>query len=64
MSRERRKDKPPPFDKLPKVEWQKDKIRTTPTCAFGKMNFENVEHAGGKKPAKVSAFIESSFEEN
>ena len=54
MSRERRHDKPPPLERLPKVLWPEEKLRSTASCAFGKINFENVEHAGGKKPAKVS----------
>ena len=50
MSRERRQDPPP--ENIPAIPWKKD-IRTTASCAFGKINFENVEHSGGKKPAKV-----------
>lgn len=48
-------EKPP--DILPDVEWKKDNIRTTASCAFGKLVFENVEHSGGKKPAKVGTCI-------
>ena len=51
----RRNEAPP--DNLPEIlrrlEWKPDCIRTTATCTYGKINFENVEHAGGKKPAKV-----------
>ena len=54
MSPQRRHD-PPPAE-LPKVKWTNEKIRDTPSCAFGKINFENVEHAGGKKPAKVGEY--------
>ncbi|XP_053406588.1 transient receptor potential cation channel subfamily M member-like 2 [Mercenaria mercenaria] len=49
MSKERRHDAPP--EKIPELTWKKD-FRTTASYAFGKINFENVEHSGGKKPAK------------
>ena len=51
-----RRNEAPPVN-LPEIlrrlEWKPDCIRTTATCTYGKINFENVEHAGGKKPAKV-----------
>ncbi|KAL4232041.1 hypothetical protein ACF0H5_009619 [Mactra antiquata] len=50
LSREKMHEKPP--EVFPTVEWKPDSIRTTATCSFGKLVFENVEHSGGKKPAK------------
>ena len=49
----------PPPEKLPVEPWKVDDetIRSTNTCTFGKINFENVEHAGGKKPAKVTSSV-------
>ncbi|XP_060576682.1 transient receptor potential cation channel subfamily M member-like 2 [Ruditapes philippinarum] len=61
MSRERRQDPPP--EKLPAVTWKKD-IRTTASCAFGKINFENVEHSGGKKPAKYIRMTDEDSVDN
>ena len=57
MAQERFNDPPP--DKLPGDVWKADSetIRSTDTCTFGKINFENVEHAGGKKPAKVTSSL-------
>ena len=42
-----------PPSKLPQLQWDKSHIISQPTMSFGKINFVNVEHAGGKKPAKV-----------
>ncbi|WAR20827.1 TRPM3-like protein [Mya arenaria] len=45
----------PPPDKLPQPAraWDATRdLQVSVTTSFGKMNFENVEHVGGKKPAK------------
>jgi hypothetical protein len=44
----------PPPSTIPAVEWKgEEAIRHSPTVSFGKINFINVEHIGGTKPAKV-----------
>lgn len=49
----RNRNEPPP-DNIPDLPWDpKTALRTTVTNAYGKINFINVEHIGGKKPAKV-----------
>ena len=48
----RRRNEPPP-EKYPELEWSPSSINTSVTNAYGKINFINVEHIGGKKPAKV-----------
>ncbi|XP_052227848.1 transient receptor potential cation channel subfamily M member-like 2 isoform X2 [Dreissena polymorpha] len=48
-------DEPPKKIPEPQKPWdgKNDKVvRKLTTTSFGKINFENVEHAGGKKPAK------------
>lgn len=48
----RNRNEPPP-DNIPDLPWDpKTALRTTVTNAYGKINFINVEHIGGKKPAK------------
>ncbi|XP_052269751.1 transient receptor potential cation channel subfamily M member 3-like isoform X2 [Dreissena polymorpha] len=45
-------DDPSP-DIIPQLEWSRDEaFRSTRTNAYGKIDFVNVEHGGGKKPAK------------
>ena len=55
MSFRRRNDPPP--DKFPELEWSTNSINTTVTNGYGKINFINVEHVGGKKPAKVTDHV-------
>lgn len=62
MSRERRHNQPP--ENIPEIPWKKESIRTTASCAFGKINFENVEHSGGKKPAKYIRMTDEDSVDN
>ncbi|XP_052773611.1 transient receptor potential cation channel subfamily M member-like 2 [Mya arenaria] len=39
-------------EKFPMLKWGEEAFRKTVTNTFGKIDFVNVEHKGGKKPAK------------
>ena len=43
----------PSSDKMPALKWNTSSIQKTVTNTFGKINFVNIEHAIGTKPAKV-----------
>lgn len=62
MTRDCRNEKPP--EKIPQLDWPKESIRTTASCSFGKINFENVEHSGGKKPAKYIRMTDDDSVDN
>ena len=48
-----RRNDPPP-ENIPDLPWDPSSaLHTTVTNGYGKINFVNVEHVGGKKPAKV-----------
>ena len=44
----------PAPERIPQLEWKEGYLRDTATNTFGEIDFINVEHTGGKKPAKVN----------
>jgi len=54
MSSSQRLEPPPSQIPTPARPWSTDDLHVSTTTSFGKINFENVEHVGGKKPAKVN----------